>query len=37
VESVGRGEYVFVLTTGERLQSSRTYSEQVKKWIENPW
>ncbi len=37
VESVGRGEYVFVMKSGERLQSSRTYYEQVKKWMENPW
>lgn len=37
VESVGRGEYVFVLRNGERLQSSRTYHEHVKKWLENPW
>ena len=37
VESAGRGEYVFVLKGGERLQSSRTYYEQVKKWIDNPW
>ncbi len=37
VESVGRGEYVFVMKTGERLQSSRTHYEQVKKWMENPW
>lgn len=37
VESVGRGEYIFVMKSGERLQSSRTYYEQVMKWIGNPW
>jgi two-component system, LytTR family, response regulator len=37
VESAGRGEYVFVLKGGERLQSSRTYYEHVKRWIDNPW
>lgn len=37
VESVGRGEYVFVLECGERLQSSRTYHALVKRWMENPF
>lgn len=37
VESVGRGEYVFVLECGERLQSSRTYHAHVKRWMDNPF
>lgn len=37
VESIGRGEYVFILSSGERLRSSRTYFEQVRQWMENPW
>jgi two-component system, LytTR family, response regulator len=37
LENAGRGEYVFVLRSGERLQSSRTYYERVKRWIDNPY
>jgi two-component system LytT family response regulator len=37
VENAGRGEYVFVMKSGDRVQSSRTYYEQVKKWMANPW
>jgi two-component system, LytTR family, response regulator len=35
IETVGRGEYVFVLRSGEKLQSSRTYHERVKRWMDN--
>lgn len=37
LENAERGEYVFVLRSGERLQSSRTYYERVKRWIDNPY
>lgn len=37
VESAGRGEFTLVLRSGERLQSSRSYHDQVKRWMENPF
>jgi two-component system, LytTR family, response regulator len=37
VENAGRGEFVLVLRNGERLQSSRTYHDEVKRWMENPF
>jgi two-component system LytT family response regulator len=37
LENAGCGEYVFVLRSGERLQSSRTYYERVKRWIDDPY
>lgn len=37
VENAGRGEFTLVLRNGERLQSSRSYHDHVKRWMENPF
>jgi two-component system LytT family response regulator len=37
MENAGRGEFVFVLRGGERLQSSRTYHDRIKAWMDHPY
>jgi two-component system LytT family response regulator len=37
MENAGRGEFVFVLRSGERLQSSRTYHDRIKAWMDHPY
>lgn len=37
IEPAAHGECVLVLHNGVRLQSSRTYSEQIKRWAANPF
>jgi two-component system LytT family response regulator len=37
LETAAHGEYVFVLRSGVRLQSSRTYNDAIKDWAANPF
>lgn len=37
IESATHGEFVLILHSGARLQSSRTYHEALKRWISNPF
>jgi two-component system LytT family response regulator len=37
LETATHGEYVFVLRSGVRLQSSRTYNDAIKEWAANPF
>jgi two-component system, LytTR family, response regulator len=36
VQNAGRGQFVVVLRSGDRLESSRGYYDTVKQWINNP-
>jgi len=35
IETTEHGDYVLTLDNGERIQSSRTYGEMVRKWLSN--
>ncbi|HEU5135787.1 MAG TPA: LytTR family DNA-binding domain-containing protein [Steroidobacteraceae bacterium] len=36
VQNAGRGQFVVVLRSGDRLESSRGYHDVVKQWMNNP-
>jgi two-component system LytT family response regulator len=37
LETATHGEFVFVLRSGARMQSSRTYHDAIKRWAANPF
>jgi hypothetical protein len=37
LDPVFHGEYVFILRSGVRLQSSRTYHDRIGAWASNPF
>jgi len=37
IENAGRGEFAFLLHSGARLQSSRTYCGRIRSWAKNPF
>lgn len=37
LETATHGEFVFVLRSGARVQSSRTYHDAIKRWAANPF
>jgi len=37
LETGAHGEYIVVLKNGDRLQSSRSYHEKIKRWAANPF